>query len=50
MQSKTPHDWRKLYASQMPDPMQVKDLDGKLVPGYRTLNVLGVTPGRRKIP
>jgi hypothetical protein len=29
--------------------MQVKDLDGKLVPGYRTLNVLGVTPGRRGI-
>jgi hypothetical protein len=33
----------------MPDLMQVKDLNGKLVPGYRTLNVLGVTPGRRGI-
>jgi hypothetical protein len=33
----------------MPDLMQVRDLDGKLVPGYRTLNVLGITPGRRGI-
>jgi hypothetical protein len=33
----------------MPDLMQVKDLDGSLVPGYRTLNVLGVTPKRRGI-
>jgi hypothetical protein len=44
-----PSDLRKPYASEMPDLMQVKDLDGKLVPGYRTLNVLGVTPGRRGI-
>src|SRR5260221_1337188 len=29
--------------------MQVRDLEGHLVPGYRTLNVLGVTPGRRGI-
>lgn len=42
-------DLRKPYASEMPDLMQVKDLDGSLVPGYRTLNVLGVTPGRRGI-
>lgn len=44
-----PSDLRKRYASEMPDLMQVKDLDGKLVPGYRTLNVLGMTPGRRGI-
>jgi len=44
-----PSDLRKPYAQEMPDLMQVKDLDGKLVPGYRTLNVLGMTPGRRGI-
>jgi hypothetical protein len=44
-----PSDLRKPYASEMPDLMQVRDLDGKLVPGYRTLNVLGMTPGRRGI-
>jgi hypothetical protein len=27
--------------------MQVPDLEGNLVPGYHTINVLGVTPGRR---
>ena len=42
-------DLRKRYAQEMPDLMQVRDLDGKLVPGYRTLNVLGITPGRRGI-
>jgi hypothetical protein len=43
-------DLRKPYASELPYLMQVKDLDGKgLVPGYRTLNVLGITPGRRGI-
>jgi hypothetical protein len=43
-------DLRKPYASEMPHLMQVKDLDGKgLVPGYRTLNILGITPGRRGI-
>lgn len=42
-------DLRKPYAAMMPDLMQVKDLDGQLVPGYRTLNVLGVTPRRRGI-
>lgn len=40
---------RKPYAALMPDLMQVKDLDGELVPGYRTLNILGVTPKRRGI-
>jgi hypothetical protein len=44
-----PSDLRKPYASEMPDLMQVQDLDGKLVSGYRTLNVLGMTPGRRGI-
>jgi len=42
-------DLRRPYAEMMPDLMQVKDLDGSLVPGYRTLNVLGVTPQRRGI-
>jgi Transposase DDE domain len=40
-------DLRKPYAEAMPYLMQVKDLDGELVPGYRTINVIGVTPGRR---
>src|SRR6266567_5988119 len=40
-------DLRKPYAEMMPYLMQVKDLEGKLVPGYRTINVIGVTPGRR---
>ena len=44
-----PSDLRKPYATEMPALMQVKALDGKLVLGYRTLNVLGVTPGRRGI-
>jgi hypothetical protein len=44
-----PSDLRKPYANEMPDLMEVRDLDGKLVPGYRTLNILGVTPGRRGI-
>ncbi len=42
-------DLRKPYAERMPDLMQVKDLDGELVPGYRTLNILGVAPKRRGI-
>lgn len=42
-------DLRKPYAQMLPNLMQVKDLDGKLVPGYRTLNVLGVTPQRRGV-
>jgi hypothetical protein len=42
-------DLRKPYATEMPALMQVRDLDGKLVPGYRTLNVLGMTPQRRGI-
>ena len=40
---------RKPYAREMPKLMKVRDLDGKLVPGYRTMNVLGITPSRRGI-
>lgn len=42
-------DLRKPYARQMPDLMKVRTLDGRLVPGYRTLTVLGVTPSRRGV-
>ncbi len=43
-------DLRKPYATEMPYLMQVPAQEGKgLVPGYRTLNVLGITPGRRGI-
>ena len=44
-----PSDLRKPHAQEMENLMQVRDLDGNLVPGYRTLNVLGVTQGRRGI-
>lgn len=40
-------DLRKQHARAMPSLMKVRDLNGKLVPGYRTLNVLAVTPGYR---
>ncbi len=40
-------DLRKPYAEEMPALMEVRDLDGKLVPGYRTVNVLGIVPKRR---
>src|ERR1051326_8328420 len=40
-------DLRKPYAEAMPYLMRVRDLDKQLVPGYRTLNVIGLTPGRR---
>jgi Transposase DDE domain len=40
-------DLRKPYAEAMPHLMQVRDLEDHLVPGYRTINVIGVTPGRR---
>lgn len=42
-------DLRKPYAHTMPALMQVRALDGDLVPGYRTLNVLGVMPQRRGV-
>jgi len=40
-------DLRKPYAQEMPYLMQVPDLQGTLVAGYRTINVIGVTPGKR---
>jgi len=40
---------RKPEAQEMPDLMEVKALDGGLVPGYRTLNVLGLVPSRRGV-
>jgi len=40
-------DPRKPYAEVMEYLMPVRDLDEQLVPGYRTLNVIGLTPGRR---
>jgi hypothetical protein len=42
-------DLRKPYAREMPDMMLVRDLDGNLVSGYRTLNVVGITPSRRGV-
>jgi len=42
-------DLRKPYAKAMPALMKVRDLDGSLVPGYRTLTVLGLTPKHRGI-
>jgi len=40
---------RKRYAQETPFLMQVRDLNGELVAGYRTLNVLGITPSRRGV-
>ncbi len=40
-------DLRKSYAEMMPNLIQVRDLDEQLVLGYRTLNVIGLMPGRR---
>lgn len=42
-------DLRKPYANKMPDLMDVRDLDGDLVPGYRTLNVIGMVPNQRGV-
>jgi hypothetical protein len=42
-------DLRKRHAREMESLMKVRDLDGDLVPGYRTLNMVGITPGRRGI-
>ena len=42
-------DLRKPHAREMPDLMHVRNLDGTLVPGYRTLNVVGITPSRRAV-
>lgn len=38
---------RKPHAHALPHLMKVRALDGSLVPGYRTLQVVGVTPQRR---
>jgi len=40
---------RKPHARDLPHLMRVKNLDGSLVNGYRTLNVLGITPNRRGV-
>lgn len=40
-------DLRKPHAEQMEALMEVRDLEGRLVPGYRVLNALGITPGAR---
>ena len=40
---------RKPHARVMPHLMRVKDLDGDLVNGYRTLNVIGITPNHRGV-
>lgn len=40
---------RKPHARAMPHLMRVKDLDGSLVNGYRTLNVIGITPNHRGV-
>jgi hypothetical protein len=42
-------DLCKPYAEAMPYLMQVKDEQGELVPGYRSLTVIGMTPGHRGI-
>jgi hypothetical protein len=42
-------DLRKPYAKAMPYLMKVRDLDKSLIPGYRTLTVLGMTPQRRGV-
>ena len=40
---------RKPHARALPHLMRVKDLNGSLVNGYRTLNVIGLTPNRRGV-
>jgi hypothetical protein len=40
-------DLRKPHARAMPHLMRVKDLTGSLVNGYRTLNVIAITPNHR---
>lgn len=44
-----PSELRKPYAKEMPDLMKVRALKGEgTVPGYRTINVLGVGKGGRR--
>lgn len=40
-------DLRKPHAEEMEALMAVRDLEGRLVPGYRVLNALAITPGAR---
>jgi hypothetical protein len=40
---------RKPHAQAMPHLMRVKELTGGLVNGYRTLNVIGITPNHRGV-
>lgn len=40
-------DLRKPHAEEMEALMEVRDLEGRLVPGYRVLNALAITPGAR---
>ena len=42
-------DLRKPYAQAMPHMMSVRSLQGGMVNGYRTLNVIGLTPQHRGI-
>jgi hypothetical protein len=42
-------DLRKPYAKALPSLMKVRALDKSLVPGYRTLTVLGLTPQHRGV-
>jgi hypothetical protein len=42
-------DLRKPYANEMEHLQKVRALDGRLVNGYRTLTVLGITPEQRGI-
>jgi hypothetical protein len=42
-------DLRKPYAKEMPYLMKVRALDKSLIPGYRTLTVLGLTPHHRGV-
>jgi hypothetical protein len=42
-------DLRKPYAKAMPKLMKVRALDKRLVPGYRTLTVLGLLPSWRGV-
>lgn len=42
-------DLHKPYAKKMPKLMKARNLDKTLVPGYRTLTVLGMTPQRRGV-
>jgi len=42
-------DLRKPHAAEMEALMEVRDLQGRPVPGYRVINALGITPGTRSL-